>query len=490
MCGIAGIHGQSEDSVHSLLDKLLHRGPDGRDVVTLDGGTFGHVRLAIVDVDAGRQPMSSPDGSVWLVCNGEIYNHKALRAECADYAFQTSSDNEVVLALYEKYGTQAAAKLDGMFAFALDDGESLYMARDAMGIKPLYYGWKNGSMYFASEIKTLADIVDEVKVFPPGHYYHSDEGFVPFYRVADAIEAGVHRPDPTLADIRDTLQRAVRKRLMSDVPLGTFLSGGVDSSIISTLIAQDKPGVHSFFVGVDDGGEDQYYSRLMADFLATQHHEYIYNKQDVVTALPEVIYYLESFDPALLRSAIPNFFLSKLASEYVTVVLTGEGADELFSGYHYLKKLHGDELQRELIRITANLAEYNLQRLDRMAMAHGLEGRVPFLDLEFVRVAASVPLSQKTLDGVEKWALRKAFDGMLPDEVLWRRKLQFSQGAGSADVLHLIAERDISDEQYTEARERILRETGRDMRTKEELYTYRVFREVFPANVTKIVMAW
>lgn len=491
MCGIAGIHGQSEASVEPLLDTLLHRGPDGRDVVTLDGGEFGHVRLAIVDVDSGKQPMSSADGSTWLVCNGEIYNHEALRAECPDYPFASASDSEVILALYARYGTAAAAKLDGMFAFALSDGDKLFMARDAMGIKPLYYGWQGDALYFASEIKTLAHIVDEVKVFPPGHYYHSDTGFVPFLRVADAINEGIHRPDPSFDDIRDALRQAVNKRLMSDVPLGVFLSGGLDSSIISTLVTHERPGVHSFFVGVDDGSsEDQRYARLMADFLGTQHHEYLYNKTDVVAALPEVIYHLESFDPDLVRSAIPNFFLAKLAKQYVTVVLTGEGADELFSGYHYLKRLPQDELQAELVRITANLAEYNLLRLDRMAMAHGLEGRVPFLDIEFLRVASAVPMSQKTVDGVEKWALRKAFEGWLPDAVLWRRKLQFSQGAGSADVLHEVAERDISDGEYADARARILAETGRDMRTKEELYTYRVFREVFPAHVTQIVMSW
>lgn len=490
MCGIAGTYGRTDETIPQLLDTMTHRGPDGRDVIDLTDSTFGHVRLAIVDVQDGQQPMSSPDKQRWLICNGEVYNHDALRELCTDYDFQTQSDNEVILALYDRYGVKAAEYLDGMYGFALWDGEGVYLARDPLGIKPLYYGWQDGVFYFASEIKTLKDVVDEIKIFPPGHWYHSKHGFHKFYDVAEAIDRATHRRPSTFQDIRESLQRAVRKRLMSDVPLGVFLSGGLDSSIISTLVAQDIPGVHSFFVGIENG-EDRRYSQLMADFLGTQHHETIYTEQEVLDALPDIIYHLESFDPPLLRSAIPNYFLARLARQYVTVVLTGEGADELFSGYHYLKQLESPEAwQRELVAITASLHNSNLLRCDRMSMAHSLEGRVPFLDREFIEVAAAVPLVEKTHDGVEKWALRKAFEGMLPDEVIWRRKMQFSEGAGSADILKRIAESEISDDEFEAEHARIVLDHGHHMRSKEELYCYRIFCDLFPPQTANLVTTW
>lgn len=493
MCGIAGIFGESEEDLDPLLASMRHRGPDGQATVQFDTGTFGHVRLAIVDVEGGEQPLANQTDGTWLVCNGEIYNHETLRQQLDSYDYQTHSDNEIILPLYERYGVDAAQYLDGMFAFALWDGTGLYMARDPLGIKPLYYGWRNGHLQFASEIKVLQGHVDEVREFPHGHWYHSEHGFQPYYSVASVIAEALHRPSPTLDQVREAFTKAVRKRLMSDVPLGVFLSGGLDSSLVAAIVAQEMNHLHSFNVGIEGASEDRHYARLVADYLGTEHHEYVYTVDEMIDILPTVIYHLESYDPSIIRSAIPNYFLAKLASQYVTVVLSGEGADELMSGYHYLKDFDTlNALQRELVRITDGLHDCNLQRLDRMTMAHSLEGRVPFLDTEFIELAVSVDLEQRLerSSGVEKWALRKAFEGMLPDEVIWRKKAQFAIGAGSADALVAVAEDTISDADYAREKEWFKSETGRELTGKEELYYYRLFRKHFNPQVAASVRRW
>jgi asparagine synthase (glutamine-hydrolysing) len=493
MCGIAGIHGKSEDDLDPLLVNMRHRGPDGKAVVKFDGGSFGHVRLAIVDVEGGEQPIVNEANGHWLVCNGEIYNHQMLRDQLPDYDYQTESDSEVILALYERYGVDSVNHLDGMFAFALWDGTSLYMARDPLGIKPLYYGWNNGALHFASEIKVLQGQVDEVHEFPHGHWYHTEHGFQPYYNVASVIAGAHHAETPTFERIRETLSEAVRKRLMSDVPLGVFLSGGLDSSIVAAVVAGEMDHLHSFNVSIEGKGEDRHYARMVSDYLGTEHHEYIYTLDEMIDILPTVIFHLESYDPSIIRSAIPNYFLAKLASEYVTVVLSGEGADELMSGYHYLKDFTTPEaLQQELVRITDGLHDCNLQRLDRMTMAHSLEGRVPFLDTQFIALAATVDLNQRLHPdtGIEKWALRKAFEGYLPDEVIWRKKSQFAEGAGSAETLVDVAEREISDAAYAVEKERFEAETDRELSGKEELYYYRIFRRYFDPQVAALIRRW
>jgi len=493
MCGIAGIFGETGEDLDPHLTRMRHRGPDGQAVVQFDAGTFGHVRLAIVDVEGGEQPLANATDGSWLVCNGEIYNHETLRQQFTDYDYQTASDNEIILPLYQRYGVDAARHLDGMFAFALWDGTGLYMARDPLGIKPLYYGWRDGHLQFASEIKALQGRVDRVREFPHGHWYHTAHGFQPYYSVASVITEALHRPSPSLDQIREALTEAVRKRLMSDVPLGVFLSGGLDSSLVAAIVAQEMDHLHSFNVGIEGTSEDRHYARLVADYLGTEHHETIYTVDEMIDILPTVIYHLESYDPAIIRSAIPNFFLAKLASQYVTVVLSGEGADELMSGYHYLKDYDNPAaLQSELVRITDGLHDCNLQRLDRMTMAHSLEGRVPFLDTEFIEVAAAVDLSQRLQQdsGVEKWALRKAFEGMLPDEVIWRKKSQFAIGAGSADALVEVAEDAIGDADYAREKRQFEAETGRVLSGKEELYYYRLFREHFDPQVAALIRRW
>jgi asparagine synthase (glutamine-hydrolysing) len=487
MCGIAGTFGTAFHQLDKTLEHIAHRGPDGHAIHHFAHGSLGHARLAIVDLDGGRQPISDPTNTRWLICNGEIYNHRQLRAECADYPFKTRSDSEAILAVYQQEGAAGTSRLDGMFAFALFEGEQLVLARDPLGIKPLYYGWKNKTLHFASEIKALQGTVDRVLEFPPGHWYSTTTGFVPFYDVIASAAVSCKAETPTEADLRAGLQTAVCKRLMSDVPLGVFLSGGLDSSIIAALVRQELGTVHSFAVGVE-GSTDLEYARRTARFLGTQHHEYIFTAKEMIAALPDVIYYLESFDPALVRSAIANYFLVRLASDYITVVLSGEGADELYAGYHYLKRFtNRNNLHRELVETTAALHNRNLQRLDRMTMAHGLEGRVPFLDVKFVELSFAVPIELKVHGPVEKWMLRHAFQDLLPAEIIWRTKQKFSEGAGSSRVFEHLANDKIDDEQFVNETQQVLEETGHRIQSKEELYYYRIFRRFFEAPITTLV---
>lgn len=492
MCGIFGIYGSSQVAVADQLRLLTHRGPDHQETRILNRVTFGHTRLAIVDVEHGQQPLQSPDGRYTLICNGEVYNHEAIREEFPEYSFQTDSDNEVILALYEAHGEQAVERLDGMFGFALYDSEAdkLLLARDPLGIKPLYYGWQAGTLYFGSEIKTLHRIVDELHEFPPGHYYH-DGTFVQYFDLKHLPTTLIGSETPTFREIRDCLTQAVQKRLMADVPLGVYLSGGLDSTIVAALVKQVKPDVHSFAVGVECS-QDIENARLAADVLGTNHHEYLYTLEEIRDALPQIIYYLESFDPSLVRSAIPNYFLARMTREYVTVVLTGEGADELYAGYHYLKQFDEDSLNDELIELTASLYNCNLQRCDRMTMAHSIEARVPFLDNDFVALSMRVPRSEKIHHSTqtEKWALRQAFSDILPAHVTWRKKEQFSQGAGSNPMVEEIAEQRFSDMEYRTQVAAIQHQSGITITSKEMLMYYVEFQRAFNEKATSLVNLW
>jgi asparagine synthase (glutamine-hydrolysing) len=426
-----------------------------------------------------------------LICNGEIYNHPELRQRYADYPYQTYSDSEDILAVYAQHHETTTAQLEGMYAFAIMEGDLLFLARDPLGIKPLYYGSDGTTFYFASEIKALQDIVGAVQEFPPGYVYSSRHGFIQQYDLSAAIEAVKPSNVITPFDVRKQLQHAVHTHLMSEVPLGVFLSGGLDSSIIAALVKQEIPDLHSFSVGVE-GSEDLLYARQMARYLGTHHHEYIYTPTEMIAVLPEVIYYLESFDPALVRSAVANYFLARLASQYVKVILSGEGADELYSGYSYLKHIETPQaLHTELVASTGELHNRNLQRLDRMTMAHGLEGRVPFLDRQFVEFSFAVPTEFKLYRegalAVEKWILRKAFEDLLPVEVAWREKQKFAEGAGSAHIFEQMAAAEITDEQFQAERQQLLDETGHRIHSKEALYFYRVFRRFFKPSVVPLV---
>ena len=444
MCGIAGIWGNIDDStLTNMIHLQRHRGPDGRGTFVNPGhGALGHTRLAIMDPGGGQQPIHNEDRSATLVANGMIYNHPQLRGRLGQaHNFTSGSDSETILHVFEEQGLATPGLLDGMFAFAIATGERLFLARDYIGIKPLYYAHPENSgkpMYFASELKALAPLGMTVQEFPPGTCYDSETGFHTYYVVPDRAPM-----DLALAQhvgrVREAVEAAVEKRLLSDVPLGAFLSGGLDSSIIAAVAAQRMPKLHTFSVGIE-GSRDLAAARRVSQHIGSIHHEYIYSASEVVEALPEIVYYLESFDRDLVRSAIPTWFCARLAAQEVKVILTGEGADELFAGYKYHKDIRDPQVLRtELRRSITRMHNINLQRVDRMTMRHGIEARVPFLDRDVIELGSTVPTEWKLRDvngvPVEKWILRKAFEDLLPSEIVWRDKEQFDEGSGMVDLL-------------------------------------------------------
>lgn len=441
MCGIAVLWGRSDRTmVHDIISRLEHRGPDGKGIHVdeqLDA-TLGHQRLAIIDPEGGAQPILDAGSSEALVANGMIYNDAELRRELGSDSFATASDSEAILRSVSAWGSEAVARLDGMFAFILVHEDGLIAARDPIGIKPLYMARIDDGLCFASEIKALAAVADNIEEFPAGQVFDSRSGFKAYYRPPSSLPQD--RPlDEMIDGVRTTLDAAVTKRLRSDVPLGAFLSGGLDSSIIAALARQKLDELHTFAVGLE-GSADLLAARQVAKHLGTIHHEHVITRGEVRRDLPEILFHLESFDRDLVRSAIPCWYVSRLAGEQVKVVLTGEGADELFAGYTYYRGYDDPAaLHQELRRSILSMHNINLQRVDRMTMAHGIEGRVPFLDTAMIDAAMSIPAEVKLreVDGrqVEKWILRKAFEDLLPHEIVWRDKVQFDEGSGLADLM-------------------------------------------------------
>lgn len=493
MCGIAGIFGDRPDSttIDAMLDLTRHRGPDDRGLTELEGAVLGQNRLSIIDLAGGHQPMATPDGQAWITYNGELYNFPALREELGPERFRTRSDTEVILQAYLTWGPDAVKRFDGMFAFAIWHAGRYFFARDPFGKKPLYYGrTPGGRLAFASEIRALLGVVERIREFPAGHYLQPDTGLVRYYHLPGAECPSLEEAgdlDAAVDELRRRLRAAVRKRLIADVPLGVFLSGGLDSSITSALAREAVDGkLHSFSVGVE-GSSDLEFSREVARALGTTHHAEAYTAEDVIRALPKVIYHLESFDPALVRSAIPTYFVSRMARRHVKVVLSGEGADELFAGYHYLKEIPDRAaLHQELRDITLELHYLNVQRVDRMTMAVSLEGRCPFLDLRLAELAFQIPPEWKVRapKRTEKWILRRAAEAFLPTPVVWRKKEKFAVGTGTGDILEAYADRTISRAEFE--RERTL-PGGFRLLSKEELLYYRIFRQTFPAEVAGLI---
>jgi asparagine synthase (glutamine-hydrolysing) len=478
-----------------MLDAMPHRGPDDRGIHTVNGTVLGHTRLSIVDVEGGHQPILCDGGGAGIICNGEIYNFRGLRRKLvANHPFKTRSDTETILHLYKEKGPECVNDLDGMFAFAIFDGEDFMLARDPIGIKPLYYGHLKERLYFASELgaMTLAG-VSEVHEFPAGHYYTPQQGFVQYYKIPRIEDHLLTDVDDACEAIRETFVQAVKKRLLSDreIHVGSFCSGGLDSSLVAAIAAEEIPNLHTFVVGMrDENGEesdDLKASRIAAEHIGSTHHELIFTEEDYYEALPIVIQKLESYDPSLVRCAVPCYFTCKLAADYVTVVLTGEGADEIFTGYHYMKHFPADTLNQEARRCIGNLHNINLQRADRMGMLFSLELRVPFLDVDMIDLAMKIPPELKIRDServgarIEKWILRKAFEdeGYLPEEILWRYKVQYTQGAGCESLGERLAEKEMSEEEY----ERIKAENPQSViNSREAAYYYKIFRQFHPQD--------
>jgi asparagine synthase (glutamine-hydrolysing) len=529
MCGIIVVVGDTEEDspVDHLTDRLAHRGPDGRGLHRVDGAVLGHCRLAIIDPAHGRQPIversDDPETAAALVANGMIYNYRELRSRLVASDFQSGSDSEAILRWCLDRGGEGVEDLDGMFAFVMIEEGRLIAARDPIGIKPLYVGATRVEggrrLMFASELKALWGVADEIEVFPPGSILNEriedlvegegslrDLAYRRYYRTpafagGGGGRVGEHglaarapieegRARSLAAGLRATIERAVEKRLQSDVPLGCFLSGGLDSSIIAGLARGRIAPLHTFSVGVE-GSEDLEAARRMSAHLGTVHHELVITPEMVREALPKIIYHLETFDQDLVRSAVPCWFVSELARRHVTVVLTGEGADELFAGYAYHREYGQPEaLATELARSINVMHGINLQRVDRMTMAHGLEARVPFLDREVIEHAAAIDmdLKLKEMDRrlVEKWILRLAFEDLLPGEIVWRVKQQFDQGSGLDRLLDGM----VPDGESSGAE--VLLPDGRTARGPEEAWYARMLGEQFGEDprVFRLAARW
>lgn len=483
-----------------MLERITHRGPDESGSVEVAGNWLGHRRLSIVDVAGGKQPLvtETESGRLYLVGNGEVYNHEALRRTLPDAGFRTDSDNEVALHVVARRGAEAVSELRGMFAFVIAGEDGTFLAaRDPVGIKPLYWARRGGEVRFASEIHAFdPEWRPLVEVFPPGHLWTPDgtpEGSlrrfdfaVPrdpkrLHRFDGPSEPGAPIPKEMLDLVRSKLVQTVEGQMMGDVPVGVFLSGGLDSTLVAA-IAQEwyrkaRPGerLKTFAVGLE-GSPDLEAAREAAEFLGTEHHERLYTAEEALEAVPKVVRAIESFDPSLVRSAVPNYLLAEFTSRYVKVVLTGEGADEIFAGYEYLREFTTEEdLHAELVRTVEGLHNLNLQRCDRVTMAHGLEARVPFLELEMIELGLALPAGWKLAgEGqMEKRLLRLAFEGWLPDSLLWRVKSQFGDGSGAAGVLKRRMERSVSESEFRELRH----EVAPSLRTREEAAYYRIFAE-------------
>lgn len=509
MCGIVSIFNIQEQTPElrqkalRMSQKIRHRGPDWSGIYCGGSAILAHERLSIVDPESGKQPLFSPDKKQILAVNGEIYNHQSIRKQYAGkYDFQTGSDCEVILALYRDKGIDFLEDLSGIFAFALYDEEKdeYLIARDPIGVIPLYIGRdKDGKVYVASELKALEGNCDEYEPFLPGHYYWSKEGKMTRYYTRDWFEYDqIKDNSASVKEIHDSLTDSVRRQLMSDVPYGVLLSGGLDSSVISAIAqkyAHNRvedggdsqawwPRLHSFAVGLK-GAPDLSKAREVADFIGTVHHEINYTIQEGLDAIRDVIYFIETYDVTTVRASTPMYLLARvIKSMGIKMVLSGEGADEIFGGYLYFHKApDAKAFHEETVRKLSKLYMYDCLRANKSLAAWGVEGRVPFLDKEFLDVAMRTNPEAKMCPGntVEKKIVREAFIGDLPESVLWRQKEQFSDGVGYnwIDTLKKITSDQVSDEQMAHAAERF---PINPPQNKEEYYYRTIFAEHFPSD--------
>ena len=513
MCGIVcafDLKSTSESLRPQILEmskKIRHRGPDWSGIYSDEKVIMSHERLAIVDPASGQQPLFSEDKKLILAANGEIYNHRELRKQFdGKYNFQTASDCEVILALYKEKGVDFIDEMNGIFGFALYDVEKdeYFIARDHMGIIPLYIGWdQNGTFYVASELKALEGTCTKIQLFPPGHYMSSKDGvFVKWYNREWTEYEAVKENETSIAAVKKALEDAVHRQLMSDVPYGVLLSGGLDSSVTSAIAkkyAQKRiesddekdawyPQLHSFSVGLE-GSPDLAAAQKVADHIGTIHHEIKFTIQEGLDAIKDVIYNIETYDITTIRSSTPMYLMARvIKSMGIKMVLSGEGADEIFGGYLYFHKApNAKEFHEETVRKLDKLHMYDCLRANKSLMAWGIEGRVPFLDKEFMDVAMRINPKDKMINGerMEKWIIRKAFEDMLPASVAWRQKEQFSDGVGYSwiDTLKEVVNKEVSDEQLANAKFRFPIQTPQN---KEEFYYRSIFESHFPSDAAAL----
>ena len=504
MCGIIGlfnIHNEQTMRTEALkmAGKIRHRGPDWSGSYSDAHCILMHERLSIVDVEHGAQPLYDTKTKRVLAVNGEIYNHKELEKKLSNsHDFQTNSDCEVLLYLYDEFGTDFLNEIDGIFAFSLYDPNTkdYFVARDHIGIIPLYIGWdKNGVTYVASEMKSIESYCEKLQEFPPGNYYKNGE-FAQWYQPNWVNE--IPTDAVSLPKLKKALEDSVHKQLMCDVPYGVLISGGLDSSVIAAIAAKYSkkrvesgdaeeawwPRLHSFAIGLD-GSPDLKAAKIVADAIGTVHHECKYTIQEGLDALRDVIYHLETYDVTTIRAATPMYLMArKIKSMGIKMVLSGEGADEVFGGYLYFHMApNKEELHHETVRKLQKLSKYDCLRANKSMAAWGIEARVPFLGKEFLEYAMNIdPADKMCSDGkAEKYVLRKAFEGIIPDEVLWRQKEQFSDGVGYnwIDSLKANADEKVSDDNLANAKRKF---PIQPPTTKEGYYYREIFDEMYPSN--------
>ena len=509
MCGIVSIFNIKEQTPElrkkalAMSKKIRHRGPDWSGIYCGKSAILCHERLSIVDPQSGKQPLFAPDNKQVLAVNGEIYNHQDIRKQYAGkYQFQTGSDCEVILALYRDKGINFLEDLNGIYAFALYDeaNDDFLIARDPIGVIPLYIGHdKDGTIYCASELKALEGFCDEYEPFLPGHYYRGSEGkMVRWYKRDWESYDNVKNNGASVNDVHNALEAAVKRQLMSDVPYGVLLSGGLDSSVISAIAKKYAahrietnstqaawwPQLHSFAVGLK-GAPDLAKAKEVADFIGTVHHEINYTIQEGLDAVRDVIYFIETYDVTTVRASTPMYLLARvIKSMGIKMVLSGEGADEVFGGYLYFHKApNARAFHEETVRKLSKLHLYDCLRANKSLSAWGVEGRVPFLDKEFLDVAMRLNPEAKMCPGktIDKKIVREAFADMLPEDVAWRQKEQFSDGVGYSwiDTLKAVTAQAVTDEQMTHAAERFPINTPMN---KEEYYYRSIFEEYFPSE--------
>ena len=509
MCGIVcafDVKSNSDEvrsNVLKMVKKVRHRGPDWSGIYSNEKAVLAHERLAIVDPTSGKQPIISDDGHKVIAVNGEIYNHIDLKKTYTpNYNFKTESDCEVILALYQEKGVNFLNDLNGIFAFALYDSsnDKYIIARDHMGIIPLYMGWdKQNIFYVSSELKSLEGICNKIELFPPGHYLDSSDGqltkwYAPNWTSFDRVKDS----ETIIKQIHNSLSAAVKRQLMSDVPYGVLLSGGLDSSITSALAKkfaskriesndqQDAwwPQLHSFSVGLK-GAPDLKAAKIVADHIGTVHHEINFTVQEGVDAIRDVIYHLETYDVTTVRASTPMYLMARaIKSLGIKMVLSGEGADELFGGYLYFHKApNAKEFHEETVRKLDKLHQYDCLRANKSLAAWGIEGRVPFLDKEFIDSAMRINPEDKMIKNgrIEKWVLREAFKDYLPESVLWRQKEQFSDGVGYSwiDSLKELVSKEVSDSDFKNASKIF---PINPPQNKEEFYYRSIFNDHFPSD--------
>lgn len=509
MCGIVGVFNlktpvqEMRRQVLDMSKRIRHRGPDWSGIYVNEKAILAHERLSIVDPQSGGQPLKSKDGELILTVNGEIYNHLELRANLkSDYEFLTHSDCEVILALYREKGVDFLNDLNGIFAFALYDARTdcYLIARDHMGIIPLYMGWDvYGNFFVASELKSLEGTCNRIEEFLPGNFLYSKNGGIQKWYKREWTEyESVKKNTSNIQDLRNSLEQAVHRQLMSDVPYGVLLSGGLDSSIISAIAkkysarriesddAQEAwwPQLYSFAIGLK-GSPDLAASNLVAQHIGSIHHEVLFTQQEGLDALRDVIFHLETYDVTTVRASTPMYLLARvIKSMGIKMVLSGEGADEIFGGYLYFHKApNAKAFHEETVRKLSKLHLYDCLRANKSLAAWGVEGRVPFLDKEFLDEAMRLnPEDKMAKDGkIEKWILRKAFEDYLPETIAWRQKEQFSDGVGYGwiDTLKQMTSEQVSDEQLANAHFRFPINTPR---SKEEYFYRSIYAEHFPSD--------